>query len=407
MAVSQYIGARYVPLFYTASDNSNNWEAGVQYDPLTIVTYLNQSYTSKIPVPASVGNPADNPTYWIMTGAYSAQVDQYHQEVEDYAATMDTLLQWSNRKILFVSDSYDNVGTPGDNISDKCAGYLGCAYDRASQGGYGFTGAFTGGTKKWVDLIALTADKDTFTDIVIFGGLNDMDASFADIQTEMRNFKSYVAANYPNVQNIYCGWSGWIYGNLNTRNKAKTAFEYWNSLIPSMGWKNLNNFYAVSRDPSLFIGGQDQDHPGTTSLTIFARMLLEAITTGSCEYYHKYNLPVSFNTNYFASATANLRVDIHNNICSLYLDGVAGGKTLVADLNTNDDIQFITGTTMAIPFNDDLRFFMAGTDPATNDVLPFVLRQSSAQTLSIIPYTNYPVSNVKLWLTQQSFTYSL
>ena len=54
MAVHQYIGARYVPIFYTASDNSNDWEAGVQYEPLTIVTYLNQSYTSKKQVQASV-----------------------------------------------------------------------------------------------------------------------------------------------------------------------------------------------------------------------------------------------------------------------------------------------------------------------------------------------------------------
>lgn len=96
MATTQYIGARYVPLFYTAPDNSNDWQSGVEYEALTVVTYLSQSYISKIPVPASVGNPADNPTYWILTGAYNAQVEQYRQEVENYAADVTTLSQAFN-----------------------------------------------------------------------------------------------------------------------------------------------------------------------------------------------------------------------------------------------------------------------------------------------------------------------
>ena len=101
MATTQYIGARYVPLFFTnPDDNSNNWKSGVAYDPLTVVTDLNQSYTSKIPVPASVGRPSENPTYWIMTGAYNAQVEQYRQEVQqiredvnDIETNVETRLQ--------------------------------------------------------------------------------------------------------------------------------------------------------------------------------------------------------------------------------------------------------------------------------------------------------------------------
>ena len=98
MAVAQYIGARYVPLFFTnPDDNSNNWKSGVAYDPLTIVTDLAQSYTSKYPVPASVGRPSENPDYWILTGAYNAQLEQYRQAV----ATLE-----------------GNVRTLGENVSD-------------------------------------------------------------------------------------------------------------------------------------------------------------------------------------------------------------------------------------------------------------------------------------------------
>ena len=74
MAVTQYIGARYVPKFYENSDGTEEWRAGVEYEPLTIVTYNGNSYTSKKPVPSNIGNPSDNPSYWAATGNYNQQV---------------------------------------------------------------------------------------------------------------------------------------------------------------------------------------------------------------------------------------------------------------------------------------------------------------------------------------------
>lgn len=74
MAVTQYIGARYVPLIYqNPDDNSNNWKQGVAYEPLTIVSYAGGSYTSKIAVPSTAANPVDAPQYWVPMGLYSGQ----------------------------------------------------------------------------------------------------------------------------------------------------------------------------------------------------------------------------------------------------------------------------------------------------------------------------------------------
>ena len=78
--VRQYVGARYVPKFADPAA----WASGTSYEAMTIVTYNNSSYTSKIPVPPTVGDPADNPDYWALTGNYNAQVEQYRQEVEKY-----------------------------------------------------------------------------------------------------------------------------------------------------------------------------------------------------------------------------------------------------------------------------------------------------------------------------------
>lgn len=74
MPVTQYIGARYVPIIYqNPDDNSNNWKQGVAYEPLTIVSYAGGSYTSRSAVPAGAANPADAPEYWVAIGLYSGQ----------------------------------------------------------------------------------------------------------------------------------------------------------------------------------------------------------------------------------------------------------------------------------------------------------------------------------------------
>ena len=88
MALHQYIGARYVPKFYVNSDNTSEWRSGVIYEPLTIVTYNNKSYTSKKPVPANIGNPSANPDYWVATGNYNQQIADISARFDDLEATV-------------------------------------------------------------------------------------------------------------------------------------------------------------------------------------------------------------------------------------------------------------------------------------------------------------------------------
>ena len=87
--IRQYVGARYVPKFA----DPVAWASGTSYEAMTIVTYNNSSYTSKIPVPATVGDPADNPDYWALTGNYNAQVEQYRQETENCNAQVEQYRQ--------------------------------------------------------------------------------------------------------------------------------------------------------------------------------------------------------------------------------------------------------------------------------------------------------------------------
>ena len=90
--VKQYVGARYVPKFASPVE----WASNTSYEALTIVTFNNASYTSKVPVPPTVGNPANNPQYWALTGNYNAQVEQYRQETETVSNNLTTEI--TNRK---------------------------------------------------------------------------------------------------------------------------------------------------------------------------------------------------------------------------------------------------------------------------------------------------------------------
>lgn len=83
MAVTQYIGARYVPVFADPAE----WVSTRTYEPLTIVTHEGNSYTSRQYVPAGID--ITNTAYWVETGDYNAQVEAYRKEVTDYKKETD------------------------------------------------------------------------------------------------------------------------------------------------------------------------------------------------------------------------------------------------------------------------------------------------------------------------------
>lgn len=71
--VSQtYTGMRYVPIIGRRGESSAAWDNSAPYEPLTIVIYNNESYTSRQYVPAGVA--ITNTDYWVKTGAYNAQI---------------------------------------------------------------------------------------------------------------------------------------------------------------------------------------------------------------------------------------------------------------------------------------------------------------------------------------------
>lgn len=85
MAVREYVGARYVPLFA----DPIQWDVNTAYEPLTVVTNAGNSYTSIQAVPAGIS--IDNDKYWAETGNYNAQIEQYRKEVKQVQNDLTTV----------------------------------------------------------------------------------------------------------------------------------------------------------------------------------------------------------------------------------------------------------------------------------------------------------------------------
>lgn len=85
---TQYIGARYVPLFGRKGETTIEWDNKSPYEPLTIVIHAGNSYTSRQYVPTDID--ITDESYWALTGNYNAQVEQYRRETAAVKTGLET-----------------------------------------------------------------------------------------------------------------------------------------------------------------------------------------------------------------------------------------------------------------------------------------------------------------------------
>lgn len=233
----QYIGARYVIKIYENSQDpsSAEWEQG-NYEPLIMVTWQNGSYLSKKEVPATVGNPANNPNYWVQTGFYNGQIANLQSQIDAINNTIQTLtnnvgdltalettdktsvvaainsiLNGEDKYYLFLSDSYNGHPTVG-TWGGSTATYLGLDEDHYYY--FGVSGAdFTNGgmlTSAQNGIAASSVDINLISDVVIGCGANEMldYTSASAIESAIDTVYNYIKANVPNVKRIFLAFIG-------------------------------------------------------------------------------------------------------------------------------------------------------------------------------------------------------
>lgn len=100
-----YIGARYVPKLVGEWDSTKE----TAYEPLIIVTYQGDSYTSRQYVPAGID--ISNTEYWVLTGNFNGQIESFRLALEALNNRV------KNAPFVLV----DDYGAIGDGVTDDSA----------------------------------------------------------------------------------------------------------------------------------------------------------------------------------------------------------------------------------------------------------------------------------------------
>ena len=264
MSVTQYVGARYVPLFANPID----WDITKAYEPLTIVYHQGNSYTSRQSVPT--GTDINNETYWALTGNYNAQIEQYRAEVRTY----DGRINENKTNIVAETTRSTAAETALDGkIADETtrsiaaestnANAITTETTRATEAESAITDAYKAAdTKLSDDITAAYKDADTALSNSITAAYNDADTALsnsitAEFSTNFNKINSDITALQKNKfsKMLYIGDS-WGQGWTGSNNPSSGLAAY---LGEALGCETVNKSvsaagYIPNGDSLNFIG---------------------------------------------------------------------------------------------------------------------------------------------------------
>lgn len=226
-SITQYMGSRYVPIFADPAE----WNSTRTYEPLTIVLNEGNSYTSRQFVP--VGVELTNTDYWLETGNYNAQVEQYRQEVISY---LDN----------FYYNTPEMYGAKGDGVTDDTE-----AFQKAlTAGGYVYLPGnyFISSTLTVKSNTAIIGCNNTITTnaLTLFSLNGISNVYIANIKFYSTNTSTQTSGYNPYSFISVYNSSNVIIDNINAYNSVKSAISVENSPYTSIINCNIHEcrYYA-------------------------------------------------------------------------------------------------------------------------------------------------------------------
>lgn len=395
MAERQYIGARYVIKIYENSTDpsSAEWEQG-NYEPLIMVTYQKGSYLSKKQVPASVGAPANNPTYWVQTGFYNGQIANLQNQIDAINNTVipsiesaiqtltndkadktlvDTIAynKLNGRRIVILTDSYGQAPS-GETFYDQLLASYPEFVDNDNifmfaYGGAGFVSS--GNSYEWETLFFDSNDyqnvtnPDTITDFYVLGGCNDAGENVAqnNINANATSLLTLIKNNFPNAR-VYCGFIGFSQntakiGYFTTMNTIYNQLVRYGYIPLGMGqnWFHFTGFLT------------DTVHPNSAG----ARLIMSGLV---CAIYHTENSTPNYPTT--VSKTASGLIALANNSPNPTIKSYKNGNIIGLYAENSIYMTFASAQTIALngtmyDLFDIGDSFIEGGNEWTNEQLVF------------------------------------
>ena len=207
-------------------------------------------------------------------------ISSLQSDVEDIE---DSLSLLTNKKYIFIGDSYNTTDTPSGGVpivpwSLKVRDYMGLT-DGVNCFRSGVSGAgWVHGTNFLTQLQGLSiADKNSITDIVVCGGINDMSETLSDVYTAISSFASYCASNYPNAI-VHVGMISWA-KQENARTFLRRVLPYWTSTT-----LNFANMVSIGNAHTFFHNYgyyQPDGHPAEAGSQEIARQIANHLKGGN------------------------------------------------------------------------------------------------------------------------------
>lgn len=219
MSVREYIGARYVPVFATPLE----WDSTQTYEPLTVVSYQGNSYTSRQSVPTGID--ITNESYWAQTGNYNAQIEAYRSEVLALQSSYDTMSddiqaldarltkdEDTNTKFVVIGDSLsvsDYVGTTNfwpELVKNK----LNMDFENFSNNGAGYYAPVSGAPTIAQEIATClsqipSSERYKYKYIIVATGSNDFynTSNFSNVVSAASSALDSLISAFPNSEIIF------------------------------------------------------------------------------------------------------------------------------------------------------------------------------------------------------------
>lgn len=380
----QYIGARYVPVWYHNSvDDTANWEINVEYEPLTFVTSQNNHlYLSKKTVPDNIGTPAENTEYWLDMGTFSGS----YSELVEMIGDLDDLTTTNKDDLVSaINEIVTNIGTLTDlkttdqnsivgainevcdkleknllvignsyvirNVTTKLESHFDHSY-RKAYGGSGFVARSNNITTFGVLLDQAIADTSidlsSITDIIFVSAMGDSwgiteqgaDTYKSSLDTALASLKLKIDTNFPNCKRMSVTLA-------ESKNYAYfgdcryDAMFYMHKFLKELCIKNNFDYIGWTGWNMLFSGAEyfenDHYHPSPLGAEYIGLDIVNAYFS-HIEYITKSS---SDNCNLMLTSSGTITVNVQmtpdlETICLRVGNITAGAQTITAGSNLID-----------------------------------------------------------------------
>ena len=393
----QYVGARYVPKIM------GEWNKSLQYEPLCVVTYMGNSFTSKVPVPVNID--ITNTDYWVNTGNYNAQVEEYRKETENVANDLENYKNSFNTFALYFGNSYSRgVGSTNNKGLYALTKDIYNGSKLYSGDGTGFidygehaNDTFLTHLEDAINDTSYDHNKVTHINIIgAWGESREIAKDGAILGTEkignaIQAFMELVKQHFPNCKEVNYAWCEIrFFYQQSLYNINNTARSEWlvNSIMGKvceqlgmhyLGWCGWNwNF-------SKYYVSTDNYHPNDSGYSKIAECLKHQLQNASLTYtssiQHTYITDDDGNT-----AEISYIVNPYScilTVLNLNLKGEA--KRLAFDLSKLLDADSTIITNIAFPLNDTVYNPIASNDDGSAlKMLPVrVIYENNKHTLVI------------------------